>query len=113
MINNDDYGGFIVSKNVISGIPIRYSFREKSSIQQLNGWNLLSEQDDDNYVKNSNNFIVLNMESVLKFAPIIAELFNAPYDTDLFWVYEEGIHTGFYDLKLEKEVTINELVNNS
>jgi len=29
-INNDACGGFVVSKNVFSGIPIRYSFREKA-----------------------------------------------------------------------------------
>ena len=25
------------------------------------------------------------------------EIFNAPYGTDLFWVYEEDTHIGFYD----------------
>ncbi len=33
MINNEDYGGFVVSKNILSGIPVRYSYREKSSIK--------------------------------------------------------------------------------
>ena len=27
-VNNSDYGGFIVSKNVVAGKPIRYTFRE-------------------------------------------------------------------------------------
>ena len=49
MINNDAYGGFIVSKNIMAGVPVKYTFREKSSIPQLNGWNLLSENDDDYY----------------------------------------------------------------
>ncbi len=84
MINNDAYGGFIVSKNVYNRIHVRYSFREKSSIQQLNGWNLLSEKDDDEYVKNPDNFMILNVESVLKIAPAILEIFNASYGTDLF-----------------------------
>ena len=39
-INNDDFGGFIVSKNVIDGKPIRYTYREKSTIPQLNGWTI-------------------------------------------------------------------------
>jgi len=65
-INNDACGGFVVSKNVFSGIPIRYSFREKSSIPQLNGWNLYSIKDDDVYVSKSDNFIILNAQSVLK-----------------------------------------------
>ena len=36
-IDNNLYGGFVVSKNVLGGIPIRYSYREKSSIKELNG----------------------------------------------------------------------------
>ncbi len=37
-VNNSDFGGFIVSKNVVAGKPIRYTFREKSEVPQLNGW---------------------------------------------------------------------------
>lgn len=66
MINNNAYGGFIVSKNIILGKPIKYSFREKSNIAQLNGWNFYSAEDDEAYVNNADNFKVLNAESVLK-----------------------------------------------
>lgn len=110
MINNDLYGGFLVSKNVLNGIPVRYSFREQSSIPQLNGWNLLSEQDDDEYVSNSENFLIISAQSVLDIAPSLLEIFDAPYGTDLFWLYEEGVHIGFYDLKAEKQVTIEEIL---
>ncbi len=110
MINNDLYGGFMVSKNVYNGVPVRYSFREESSIQQLNGWNLLSEKDDDEYVKNPNNFIIINAQSMLKIAPQLLEIFDAPYGTDLFWLYEKGVHIGYYDLKTEKQVSIEEIL---
>lgn len=110
MINNNDFGGFIVSTNITLGIPIKYSYREQSSIQQLNGWNLLSEIDDDDYIQDANNFKILNMESVMKLASVMYELFNAPYGTDLLWVYEEGVLTGFYDLKSQKEMTIKEII---
>lgn len=42
MINNSDFGGFIVSNNILEGKPIRYTFRDQSIIPPLNGWNLLS-----------------------------------------------------------------------
>ncbi len=113
MIENDMYGGFIVSRNVYNGIPVRYSFREKSSIEQLNGWNLLSEKDDDEYIKNPDNFIIINAESINKIAPVILEIFEAPYGSDLFWLYEEGVFIGFYDLTLEREITIDEILENS
>lgn len=110
MINNSYYGGFIVSKNVLSGIPIKYSFREESSIPELNGWNLYSLKDDDDYVNNSSNFVILSAESIQKIAPVILEVFNAPYGTDLCWMYEKGVHIGFYDLNSSREVTIDEIL---
>jgi hypothetical protein len=38
------------------------------------------------------------------------ELFDCPYGTDLMWVYNKGIHVGFYDLVSEREVTLKELI---
>ncbi len=109
-IKNNHYGGFVVSKNVISGFPIRYSFREKSSIPQLNGWNLYSINDDDEYVNNSRNFVILSAESIYKISPVVLEIFDAPYGTDLCWLYEEDVHIGFYDLVEERETTIDEIL---
>ena len=109
-VNNDEYGGFIVSKNVISGSPIKYSFREKSEIPQLNGWNFYSDLDDETYISNSKNFLILNAESMFQIAPIMFELFYAPYGTDICWLYEENVHIGFYDLVKNRETTIEEIV---
>ena len=110
-IINSDYGGFVASKNIVDGKLIRYSFREKSSVPQLNGWNFYSSEDDDEYINNPKNFVVLNAESLYKISPVILEIFDAPYGTDLCWLYEEGIHVGFYDLKVEKEVSIEQVLN--
>jgi len=46
MINNSDFGGFIVSNNILEGKPIRYTFRDQSITPPLNGWNLLSIEDE-------------------------------------------------------------------
>lgn len=110
MVDNDLYGGFLISKNVYNGIPVRYSFREQSSIPQLNGWNLLSEQDDDEYVQNPDNFLIINAHSLLNLAPQLLEIFDAPYGTDLLWMYEKGVHIGYYDLRTEKQVSIKEIL---
>ena len=107
---NDAYGGFMVSKNVLNGVPIRYSFRETSSIPQLNGWNLFSELDDDEYVNNPDNFVIVNAETIYSLAPQMLEIFDAPYGTDLFWVYEENIHIGFYDLVADKITSIEQIL---
>ena len=110
MINNDEYGGFIVSRNILLGKQIRYSFREKSKIKQLNGWNFYSFDDDNEYISNSKNFVILNAKSMLKIAPIIFEIFDAPYGTDLCWIYEQDVHIGFYDLVENKEASIKEII---
>lgn len=109
-IDNSAYGGFVVSQNIILGKPVKYSFREKSSIQQLNGWNFYSVDDNEEYINNSNNFVILNAESIYKIAPVVLELFDAPYGTDLCWLYEDNVHIGFYDLKANRETTINEIL---
>lgn len=82
MVNDDAYGGGIVSKNVIAGKPIRYSYREKSNISQCNGWTIYSCEDDE-YVNNSNNFQILGATSILAIAPVMLAIFEAPYGTDL------------------------------
>jgi len=78
MINNSDFGGFIVSNNILKGKPIRYTFRA---------------------------------DSIYEIAPVMLEIFEAPYGTDLCWLYEEGVHVGFYDLVKEREITIEEILS--
>lgn len=41
MIVNSSYGGFIVSNNIVNGVSVKYSYRERSDIKQSNGWTLL------------------------------------------------------------------------
>lgn len=111
-INNSDFGGFIVSKNVLAGKPILYTFREESSIPELNGWTIYSAEDGEAYVSDSTNFTVVSASTMFKIAPVMLEIFEAPYGTDLCWSYQEGVHVGFYDLAKETETTIDEIVTN-
>ena len=112
-INADDFGGFIVSKNILEGFSVKYIFREKSSIEQLNGWNLYSTKDDEKYIGNSDNFVILDANSISDIVPVMLEIFDAPYGTDLCLLYEKEVHVGFYDLKSDKDITIDEILNKS
>lgn len=110
-INNSAYGGFVISKNVTkNGKKIRYSYREENSIPELNGWTIYSVDDDDEYVNNPSNFEIVNATTIYNIAPIMLEIFDAPYGTDLCWMYENNKHKGFYDLKGNKDVSINEIL---
>lgn len=75
---NSDFGGFVVSNNICSGNPIKYSFREKSEINSLNGWTLYSDIDDDDYVNESGNFTIINTNSISKISPVMLEIFSTP-----------------------------------
>lgn len=111
-INNELYGGFIISKNIThNGHMPKYTYREKSSIKQLNGWTILSNIDDDQYANNPDNFEIVSATTIYQFMPMFFSIFDAPYGTDLCWLYKEDVHVGFYDLKKEKEITIDEILN--
>lgn len=112
-INDSDFGGFMVSKNVIAGIPIRYTYREKSSIENLNGWTIYSCNDNDEYVNNPDNFVIMGATSINSIAPIMLSLFDAPYGTDLCWIYnKKGKHIGFYDLVKNEDTTLEKILAN-
>ena len=115
VIDNDLYGGFIISENVLyNHVPIRYTFRQESTIPELNGWYIYSAIDDDEYVNNPDNFCIVSAETMFSIAPVFAEIFDAPYGTDLCWMYEEldgdPVLVGFYDLIGQREVSIDEIV---
>jgi len=109
-MNDIAYGGFIVSRNVLEGLPIRYTYREKSNIPQCNGWTILSPQDDEEYIRNPQNFAIVSASTIAAHNPLVLELVDCPYGTDLMWVYNNGVHVGFYDLTLKCEVTLKELI---
>lgn len=110
-INNDEFGGFVISKNVLEEKLIRYTYREKSSIPQLNGWTIYSIEDDDAYVQNPNNFVILNATSIYQISPLMLQIFHAPYGTDLCWQYDEnGNFKEFYDLTKNKTVSLKKFL---
>jgi len=104
------YGGFMVSKNANNGRPIRYTYREESSIPNLNGWTIYSCDDDQEYVENPDNFLILGATSIYEIAPVMLEIFDAPYGTDLCWMYESNVLVGFYDLVRNRDITIEEIL---
>ena len=103
------YGGFVFSKNILAGKPVRFTFREKNDIPELNGWTLYSCDDDENYIADPGNFEIVGHDTIKKYAPQLLEFFDAPYGTDICWLYKKKffgtlIFVGFYDMKQDKEV---------
>jgi hypothetical protein len=94
----------------LSGHPVGFTFREPSSFSQLNGWTLYSVDDDDAYANQPDNFVIVSAETIAHLSPVVIELFYAPYGTDLTWLYEKGVHIGFWDNNGQREVTIAEIL---
>ena len=112
-IEDGNYGGFIISKNVWNGVKIGYSYREKSAKAELNGWIIYSIQDDDAYVEDAGNFLIINATSMYQVDSLMLKIFDAPYGTDLCWQYNsKGDFIGFYDLVHNKNVTIKDILKN-
>ena len=110
-IDNSQYGGFIVSKNITNnGKKAKYCYRDKMTKKELNGWTILSEIDDDRYAKDPKNFEIVSATTMFKFCPFMRELFEAPYGTDLLIQYGSGKIPFFYDMRQEKNVTLNEIL---
>lgn len=105
-IDDSAYGGFIVSNNVLAGVPARFAFREPSEIAALNGWNVYSDVDDDAYVSDPDNFTVVTATTLARLSPAIVDVFDAPSGTDIALLYdEEGHFSDYWDNEGEREVT--------
>ena len=113
MINNSDFGGFIVSNNILEGKSIRYTFRDQSITPPLNGWNLLSIEDDEEYLSDVANFKILGADSIYEIAPVMLEIFEAPYGTDSCWLLRFSRRERNYDRRNFIFSKINRLHPNS
>ncbi len=111
MINNDDFGGFLVTNSVLLGdVKPMYTYREKMVNKVLNGWHIMGMTDDEEYINNSSNWSIVNAETVLKVCPVLLEYFDADYGTDIAFTYKgEGVIIGLVDLNTLNDTTIEEI----
>ena len=106
-VDNIQFGGFIISKNITrNGAKAKWIFRQESSISQCNGWNIYSENDDQKYISDPNNFEIVSAETVSKFVPEVLKIYNLPYGTDLTLKYNNGVVVGFVDTKTGTDISI-------
>ena len=110
MINNSEYGGFLVSSSILSGKKISFSYREKSDIKELNGWILMSDEDHEGYL-NVEGFQIVSASTIFSIQPMMLLLYNAPFGTRLLWEYKEETVIGFYDINANKEFDFERYVN--
>lgn len=115
-INNDAFGGFIVSKDIIdNGAPIYNIYRIEPKQPGLNGWAILSKKSFDNFGNNDLQLeAVYTAQSLFSVQPIMLELFDAPFGTDVVFIYPQDntkIPIGFWDLNKDCEIDFDQILH--
>lgn len=91
-----DAGGSIVSRRVLDGTsPLKWMLREASANAVDNGWRFFSEADDDAYINDPANNVVVDFNTVAGIEPAIIPIWNLPVGSDLQLVVEDGRRTIF------------------
>lgn len=92
-----DAGGCIVSKNILNGKgKIKWLLREESLNEIDNGWRLLSDVDDNNFINDPQNLVVCDFNTVANIEPAIIGIYLLPVGSDLQLVVQNG-EISFYD----------------
>lgn len=79
-----DAGGSILSRNALDGrAPIRWAFREGQANPVDNGWRFLSAIDDDAYLADPANMVVVDFNTVVAIEPAVLPLLRLPVGTDV------------------------------
>lgn len=77
-------GGSILSRNALDGrTPIRWAFREAQANPVDNGWRFLSAIDDDAYLADPANMVVVDFNTVVGIEPAVLPLLRLPVGTDV------------------------------
>ncbi len=98
-----EYGGFLITKSVLENEDIAaFWFREESSIQELNGWNILGLNDSKEYLEQAENWAIVEINTVFEIMPFVLNIFEMPVGTDLQVVFGEGLPTKIYDVNKQK-----------
>ena len=79
-----DSGGSVLSRNALDGkAPIRWAIREEQMDPVDNGWRFLSAIDDDEYLSDAANMVVVSFNTVVGIEPAVLPLLYFPVGTDV------------------------------
>jgi hypothetical protein len=72
-------GGCIASDMItVDGYPVRFMYREESDNSLDSGWRFLSGYEDDDYMENSNNHSVYDVNTIANYDPSIIPFLDSP-----------------------------------
>ena len=82
----EGYGGCIASDKItVDGLPVRFMYKEEPHNAQDSGWRFLSGTESNEYMTNSKNHSVYDVNTVANYDPSIIPLLKSPVGS----VYEK------------------------
>jgi hypothetical protein len=100
-----DAGGCIVSKRILDGeYPLRWCYRDQSTNPVDNGWRFISAVDDEEYINNPDNNVVVDFNTVAAIEPAVIAIYDMPVGTDLELVHNADGSMQFIDNETGKPI---------
>ena len=79
-------GGCMASDKItVDGLPVRFMYKEKPDNSQDSGWRFLSGTESDEYMANSANHAIYDVNTIANYDPSIIPFLKAPVGS----VYEK------------------------
>lgn len=89
-----DAGGCVVSKRIMERTAqLKWMVREDPVEAEDNGWRFLSADDDDAYLEDPDNLMVVDFNEVADIEPAVLPVLNLPVGSSLELVVEAGMRS--------------------
>ena len=87
----ENAGSCIVTKSILNGeTKFRWLFREEPLNNIDTGWMAFGDSDNDDYVNDSKNLTVVDLNTLINIEPTILNVYEMPIGTDLIFIEEDG-----------------------
>tara|TARA_B100001093_G_scaffold456844_1_gene468114 strand:- start:1989 stop:2318 length:330 start_codon:yes stop_codon:yes gene_type:complete len=72
-------GAFATDHITVEGKPLSYMYREEPDNEMDSGWRFFSGEETQDYVDDSSNTSIYEVNTIANYEPAIIELLNTPY----------------------------------
>lgn len=87
------YGGCIASDMItVEGHPVMFMYRDTPRSENDSGWRFLSGFEDDDYMQDSRNHSVYDVNTIANYDPTIVPFLDAPFGSEF---EKKDIHAQF------------------
>ncbi len=76
-------GCMATDKITVDGLKVGYMYREESDFESDSGWRIFSGTETQDYVDNSSNTEIYDLNTIVNYDPSIIPYLDSPYGTEL------------------------------